>query len=130
MSNRYKGEVEANVQALEDAGFKLRRVDYENGYGTEEGVDMVTTTTVDAAVDAILADDQAWLYVSTGGEGLDRSFTRQEVWIFFVLGNESGVVVNDWLIPSDPELADLLDHTLTLVSDKWQDVAEVRRLVT
>jgi hypothetical protein len=125
----YKAEVTDNVQAIEDAGFRLRRVDYENGFGTEEGVDMVTTTTVDAAVDAILAVDQSWLYVSTGGTDLGDT-TRQELWIFFVLGNESGVVVNDWLIPSDQELADLLDHTLTLVSDKWQDVAEVRRLVT
>lgn len=128
MSNHYKGEVEANVQAIEDAGFRLRRVDYENGYGTEEGVDMVTTTTVDAAVDAILAVESGWLYVGT--PTVDGDSVRQEVWIYFVLGNESGVVVNDWLIPSDQELADLLDHTLTLVSDKWQDVAEVRRLAT
>lgn len=131
MSNRYKGEVEANVQALEDAGFKLRRVDFDHGYGTEEGVDMVTTTTVDAAVGAILAVEEAWLYVSTGGtEWWPVARRAEEVWIHFVLGNESGVVVNDWLIPSDQELADLLDHTLTLVSDKWQDVAEVRRLAT
>ena len=129
MSNHYKEEVRDNVQAIEDAGFRLRRVDYENGYGTEEGVDMVTTITVDAAVDAILAVDQSWLYISTGGTDLGDT-TRQEVWIFFVLGNEAGVVVNDWLIPSDPDLAELLDHSLTLVSNKWEDVVDTRRLAT
>ena len=129
MSMHYKAEVTDNVQAIEDAGFRLRRVDYENGYGTEEGVDMVTTTTVEAAVDAILAVDQSWLYVSTGGTDLGDT-TRQELWIFFVLGNEAGVVVNDWLIPSDGGLADLLEQVITLVSNRWEDVAETRRLAT
>ena len=129
MTVRYRAEVYDNVKALVKAGFILRRVDYDRGYGTEEGVDVATTSTVQEAVEAILAVEQSWLYVETAGSGVDNE-VLQEVWVCFVLGNEAGVAVNDWLIPTNKNQAILLDHTLTLVSNEWQDMEETRRLAT
>lgn len=113
MKTDYRPEIRANINALLRLGYKLLRVDYDNGHGTEEGVDAVTLgeNQVDEAVDAIVAVDAAHLFVASPGAGV--------LWFFFVLGNESGVVVNDWATPNDEAAQVALDSALGEVSEKF-----------
>jgi len=43
--------------------------------------------------------------------------------VFFVLGNDDGEAVNDWLIPSDKDEAAALEAAISEVSDKYMEVA-------
>ena len=107
---RYRAEATENVQALVDAGFSLIKVDYERGYGQDEGADFVTANGVKESVDAVLAVDDAHLYIKTP--------SGDSVWVYFVLGNSDGEVVNDWSIPADRDEAELIDNILSEIADR------------
>ena len=124
--NKYYNEVSDTIKAIVNNGFELIKVDYERGFGKDEGHDYVDCrpiwgwAAIDEklirnATDAVLAVDEAHLYIKTPKGG--------EQWVFFVLGNDDGEAVNDWLIPSDKDEAAALEAAISEVSDKYMEVA-------
>lgn len=113
--NKYYNEVRETIRAVMNSGFKLIKVDYDCGYGTEQGHDFIYCKAGNSllkATEAILAVDESHLFIKTP--------SGDEVWVYFVLGNEAGLAVNDWSIPSDKDEAEALKAAISDVSDKWE----------
>lgn len=81
------------IRALKASDHKLDEV-----YDGEEEIAVSTET---EALDAIMAVDEAWLYVTLpdGARG----------WMFFVLGNEPDEVMNDYTVNLSPVLDPLTE---------------------
>ena len=110
MAIKYRAEVTENVEALADAGFSIVKVDYVRGYGRNEDEDVVTTSSVRKAVDAILAVDESHLFVTTP---LGKS-----VWVFFVLGNSDGEVICDYCVPTGGAERELMGKIISGIADR------------
>ena len=110
MAIKYRAEVTENVEALADAGFSIVKVDYVRGYGRNEDEDVVTTSSVRKAVDAILAVDESHLFVTTP---LGKS-----VWVFFVLGNSDGEVICDYCVPTGAAERELMEKIISGIADR------------
>ena len=111
--SKYHNEVKDTIQAITNKGFKLIKVDWDRGYGTEDGEDYIDCKdgNVGKATEAVLAVDDCHLFL--------ESPSGDEVYVYFVLGNEPGVAVNDWLMPSDLNERAALDAAITEVSEKY-----------
>ena len=114
MASKYRSEVTENVEALADAGFSIVKVDYMRGHGQIEDEDVVTPSSVRKAVDAILAVDEAHLFVTTP---LGKS-----AWVFFVLGNSDGEVICDYCVPAGGAERELLEKIISGIADRRMGV--------
>tara|TARA_R100000655_G_scaffold76009_2_gene114975 strand:- start:1625 stop:1978 length:354 start_codon:yes stop_codon:yes gene_type:complete len=116
--NKYYNEVSETIQGIVNNGFELIKVDYDRGYGETEGEDYIDCSAgnIGEAVDAVLAVDDCHLYLKTP--------SSDEVWVYFVLGNEPGECVNDWVAPSDLNERSALNAAISEVYDKYQEVAK------
>lgn len=91
-----RGGIEQAIRALRAAGWEL---DYVN-----DGEEEILVDTEPAAIDAVMAVDQAWLH-----------FKKREAngvvyatgWLFFVLGNDPDEVICDYTTNLDPTIEDL-----------------------
>jgi hypothetical protein len=91
--------IRQTIRALKAAGYRLDYVD--------DGGDYVKVKTETEAIDAILAVDDAWLYVTHTDPNLRTSGVR------FVMGNQPEEVVCDYGMR--------LDWVLAPLTDSWQE---------
>lgn len=113
--SEYYNEVSETIQGIVNNGFKLIKVDYDRGYGETEGEDYIDCSAgnIGKAVDAVLAVDECHLYLKTP--------SGDEVWVYFVLGNDRGECVNDWIAPSDLNERERLHSAIEEVYNKYQE---------
>ena len=113
--NDYKKEVGAFLRAFRKLGHELIKVDYDNGYGRSEGVNMIALkpTQVSKAVSAICEVDDSHLFM--------RTPLGQMIWVWFILGNGRGEAVADWSPPRDVNEAKALDKAWSEVSRRMEN---------
>ena len=114
--NKYYNEVSDTIKAIVNNGFELIKVDYERGFGEDEGHDYIDCRAgnIAKATEAILAVDESHLFIKTP--------SGDEVWVYFVLGNGLGEGVNDWVMPDDLNERAALEAAISEVSDKYMEM--------
>ena len=109
----YEIETGAVIRALRKIGYKLLKVDYDNGYGRTEGVGLVTLkpTQVKKAISACSGVDSCHLFVGIPG--------WQPIWLHLIYGNSPGELVADWSIPLNSNQAKELDDAISRVQGRF-----------
>jgi hypothetical protein len=100
-----KAELDSLLLALSEAGFTAVKYNYGDGDDSEMFEDDATLEDIAAE---ILAVDEIQLWFVKAGE-------EKRHWLYFVLGNEPGVIVCDYASASTE-----LDAVITAESDKFQ----------
>lgn len=101
----YAPETRYLIMALIDAGFTM--VSADNG---EDELKVVSTTTIDALIEALYACDESHLNV------IDPAGNEQ--WLYLVYGNDPGELVCDYSMPA--EGTDYIEAVATAHAEHWE----------
>lgn len=93
-----RGGIQQSIRALRDGGWDL---DYVN-----DGEEEILVDTEPAAIDAVMAVDQAWLHVKRREA---NGVVHAEGYVFFVLGNDPDEVICDYTVNLEDVVGPLVD---------------------